>query len=66
MGHGAHLLRHSAAVWIADDGVPMEEIVQYLGHSSTAVPRRSYARFSSECLPKAASSLNLPPARKQA
>lgn len=62
-GDGAHLLRHSAAVWMAEDGVPMSEIAQYLGHSSTAVTERVYARFSPDYLRKAAGSLNVPSAR---
>jgi integrase len=44
-GDGAHLLRHSAAVWMAEDNVPMSEISQYLGHSSTALTERIYARY---------------------
>jgi integrase len=28
-----HDLRHSAAVWMAESGVPMDEIAQFLGHS---------------------------------
>jgi integrase len=62
-GDGAHLLRHSAAVWMAEDGVPMTEISQYLGHTSTAVTERIYARYSPNYLRKAASSLNLTTAR---
>jgi integrase len=60
---GAHLLRHSAAVWMAEDGVPMSEIAQYLGHSSTAITERVYARYSPDYLRKAAGSLNLPSTR---
>jgi integrase len=62
-GDGAHLLRHSAAVWMAEDGIPMSEISQYLGHSSTAVTERIYARYSPTYLRRAASALNLPTAR---
>ncbi len=29
-----HVLRHSAAVWMAEAEVPMSEIAQYLGHTS--------------------------------
>jgi integrase len=58
-GDGAHLLRHSAAVWMAEAGVPMSEISQYLGHTSTAVTERIYARYSPNYLRKAASSLNM-------
>ena len=65
-GDGAHLLRHSAAVWMAEGGVPMEEIAQYLGHSNTALTARVYARFSPDYLRKAARSLNMPSARSMA
>lgn len=52
-----HVLRHSAAVWMAENGVPMEEIAQYLGHSNSATTFRIYARYSPEYLMKAAKSL---------
>jgi len=54
-----HMLRHSAAVWMAEGGVPMSEISQYLGHSNTSVTERVYARFSPGYLQKAASILDL-------
>ena len=54
-----HALRHTAAVWMAENGVPMSEIAQYLGHSSTRVTERVYARYSTNYLQKAASSLEL-------
>jgi integrase len=60
-GDGAHLLRHSAAVMIAEAGIPMQEISQYLGHSSTDVIEKIYARFSPNYLRKAAATLDLPP-----
>lgn len=63
---GAHLLRHTAAVFMAEAGVPMTEISQYLGHRSTETTERVYARYSPDYLRKAASVLNLPPARLRA
>jgi integrase len=54
-----HILRHSAAVRMAEDGVPMEEIAQYLGHSNVNVTRRVYARFSPDYLRNAARALEL-------
>ncbi len=54
-----HDLRHSAAVWMAEAGVSMDEIAQYLGHSSPAVTFKVYARFSPDYLRKAASALEL-------
>lgn len=53
-----HVLRHTAAVWMAEDGVDMEEIAQYLGHEDSRITRRVYARFSPQHLRKAAASLD--------
>lgn len=52
-----HDLRHTAAVWMAEDGVTFEEIAQYLGHSSPKVTFAVYARFSPTHLRKASKSL---------
>ena len=52
-----HVFRHSAAVWMAEDGIPMEEIAQFLGHSNTDITRKVYARFSPTYLAKAAKAL---------
>lgn len=49
----AHVLRHTAARRMAEDGVSMEIISQVLGHSSVHVTERVYARFSPEGLRKA-------------
>jgi integrase len=54
-----HMLRHTSAVWMAEGGVPMSEIAQYLGHTSTATTEKVYARFSPEYLKKAASVLEI-------
>ncbi|HLY55042.1 MAG TPA: site-specific integrase [Stellaceae bacterium] len=52
-----HVLRHSAAVHLAEAGMPMSEISQYLGHASTAVTERVYARYSPTFLRKLAAVL---------
>lgn len=52
-----HILRHSAAVWMAEAGVSMDEIAQYLGHSSSRVTYAVYARYSPDHLRKAAKAL---------
>lgn len=52
-----HVLRHTAAVWMAEAGTPMAEIAQYLGHASERVTFRIYARYSPEYLRGAASAL---------
>lgn len=54
-----HLLRHSAAVRMAESGIEMEEIRSYLGHENVATTRRIYARFSPNHLRGAAASLEL-------
>jgi integrase len=50
VGVSPHVLRHTAAVHMAQAGRPMSKISQYLGHTSTAVTERVYARFAPEHL----------------
>lgn len=52
-----HVLRHTAAVHMAESGVPIEEIAQYLGHTTPSVTYRVYARYSPDYLRRAASAL---------
>jgi integrase len=52
-----HVLRHSAAVWMAEQGVPIPEIGQYLGHTNLNTTYRVYARYSPNHLRKAAEAL---------
>lgn len=52
-----HVLRHTAAVHMAESGVSMAEIAQFLGHSSQNVTFKTYARFSPSYLRRAASAL---------
>jgi integrase len=52
-----HALRHTAAVHMAESGVPMAEIAQFLGHTSEAIMFKIYARFSPTYLRKAADAL---------
>ncbi|MCV0393903.1 MAG: site-specific integrase [Rhizobiaceae bacterium] len=54
-----HMLRHSAAVWMAEDGHSMAEIAQFLGHDNERTTARVYARFSPTHLRKLADSLNV-------
>lgn len=53
-----HMLRHSAAVWMAENRVPMEEIAAYLGHKDTRITTRVYARFHPDYLRRAARALD--------
>jgi integrase len=47
------------AVWMAEAGTPMSEIAQYLGHRTTAITERVYARYSPEYLKGAAKALEV-------
>jgi integrase len=54
-----HDIRHTAAVWMVGAGVSMSEVSQYLGHTSTNVTERVYARYQPEHLTKAAAALEV-------
>ena len=60
-----YTLRHTAAVWMAEGGVAMSEISQYLGHTSTAVTERVYARYSPQHLRRAAGAICCEAARER-
>lgn len=53
-----HVLRHTAAVHLAAGGISMSKIAQYLGHSSTLVTERVYARFAPDHMRDAAEILD--------
>jgi integrase len=55
-----HVFRHTAAVWMAEAGIPMSEISQYLGHSNMSVTVKVYARYSPDHLRRASKSLEMP------
>lgn len=52
-----HVLRHSAAVRMVENGVPLPEVGQYLGHTDLKVTYRVYARFTPGHLKRAADAL---------
>ena len=52
-----HMMRHSAAVWMAEAGTPMPQIARFLGHTDSAITERVYARFSPTFLAGAAQAL---------
>ena len=54
------VLRHTAAVHMAEDGVSMAEIGQFLGHTSEMVTFRVYARFSPTHLRRVARTFTSP------
>lgn len=59
-GVSPHVLRHTAAARMAEAGVSMDEIAQFLGHSSPRITAQVYARYSPDHLRKAAGALELP------
>ena len=57
---GSHRIRHATATLLVNNGMPLEEVSRYLGHSSTDVTRR-YAQQTTEALgQRAAAALDGP------
>lgn len=54
-----HVLRHTAASWMAEAGVSMSEIAAVLGHSDSRTTERIYARFSPGHLRRAVAALDM-------
>lgn len=54
-----HVLRHTAAVVLAESGVPLREIGQFLGHVGTTTTDRIYALYSPDHLKGAAQALDI-------
>lgn len=52
-----HVLRHTAAVWMAEAGTAMPVIANYLGHANDKITQKTYARFSPDYLKGAAKAL---------
>ncbi|MDD2324498.1 MAG: site-specific integrase [Alphaproteobacteria bacterium] len=52
-----HTLRHTAATWMAQAGVPMWVISKYLGHTSTRTTERIYAHHNPDFLVEAKEAL---------
>jgi integrase/recombinase XerD len=52
---GSHRIRHGTATLLVNNGMPLEEVSRYLGHSSTVTTRR-YARQTPEALGERAAS----------
>lgn len=56
-GISAHILRHSAATWMAMRGIRIEEIARVLGHSNPSVTWKTYAKYSPDYLREAVAAL---------
>lgn len=59
-----HDLRHTAAVTMIGNGIPMEKVSQVLGHSNIAVTTRVYARYLPQHMDDAVSFLDFTSIRK--
>jgi len=57
-GVSPHVFRHTAAVWMVEDGHSFDEVAQFLGHTDSRITYRVYGRFSPEHLRGLADSLN--------
>jgi len=53
-----HVLRHTAATWMAMAGVPMIEIARMLGHRDSRITERVYAKHSPDYLRRAVDALS--------
>jgi integrase len=53
-----HVFRHTAAVWMAQDDVPMQKISQVLGHTSSRITESTYARYSPRIMADAMAALD--------
>lgn len=60
-----HLLRHTAASWMEEAGVPMSQISRFLGHDDENTTRKIYAKPRPQFLAPAADVLDLSRAREQ-
>lgn len=58
-GVSQYTLRHTAGVRMAQAGVPLEEIAEYMGHNDLNTTRKHYAKFHPDHLRKAASALEI-------
>jgi integrase len=52
-------LRHTSAVWMAEAGIPMSQIAQFMGHDDSATTEKHYARYSPGFLKDAANALRI-------
>src|SRR5438067_3544023 len=52
-----HVFRQTSCLWMAQADVPMQKISQFLGHTSTRVTERTYARYSPSFMKDAAAAL---------
>lgn len=54
-----YMLRHTGAVWAAENGTPMPELAQFMGHDDSRTTERHYARFSPDYLMGVANAIKI-------
>lgn len=52
-----YTLRHTGAVWAAEAGISMAALAQFMGHETSEVTERHYARFSPDYLANVANAV---------
>lgn len=52
-----HVLRHTAATWMVQKGIPIEQVAKYLGHSDPRITYRVYAKHAPDYLKAAAAAV---------
>jgi integrase len=52
-----HVLRHTAATWMVQKGIPIEQVAKYLGHSDPRITYRVYAKHAPDYLRAAAAAV---------
>lgn len=57
-GVSPHTLRHTAAVHLVSNGVPIHKVSQYLGHSDSRITEKVYGRFAPDHLREEAAILD--------
>lgn len=57
-GATPHILRHTAASWMAEKGVDMFRISRFLGHTDTKITERRYAKLHPDFLRDASEALD--------
>lgn len=60
-GMSPYVLRHTAGVWMAKAGVPMEKIAAFMGHKDIKTTTKHYAHFHPSFMQDAASALEIGP-----
>lgn len=52
-----YMLRHTGAVWAAEEGISMPALAQFMGHDDDSTTQKHYARFSPDYLANVANAV---------